>query len=159
MLSIGPIISDIHLTHGCMTVFCGFGGILSARSCWRRGRDWRFPAVSMGCRQHPHCHTARAARHILLINLFRVLTLGGQRGIEHGAVADEAGAGMGGGVDLGELGRRYAGVDLRGFQALVTEQGLDEPDVRAACRCRMYSPQMCRMKISQFEVSANSLRG
>ena len=27
------------------------------------------------------------------------------------------------------------------------------------CRCRMYSPQKCRTKIPQFEVSANSLRG
>lgn len=29
----------------------------------------------------------------------------------------------------------------------------------AGCRCRMYSPQKCRTKIPQFEVSANSLRG
>lgn len=27
------------------------------------------------------------------------------------------------------------------------------------CRCRTYSPQKCRMKIPQFEVSANPLRG
>jgi len=30
---------------------------------------------------------------------------------------------------------------------------------RNGCRCRMYSPQKCRTKIPQFEVSANSLRG
>ncbi|MEG8219589.1 hypothetical protein OSJ57_02995 [Sphingomonas sp. HH69] len=30
---------------------------------------------------------------------------------------------------------------------------------RITCRCRTYSPQKCRMKIPQFEVSANPLRG
>lgn len=50
---------------------------------------------------------------------------------------------MRGGVDLGKLGRRYAGVDLGGFQTLMAEHGLDEPDVRAAFehQCRSGVPQ------------------
>ena len=42
-------------------------------------------------------------------------------------------------------------------------QGSFDPQLIAKyqrrCRCRMYSPQKCRTKIPQFEVSANSLRG
>ncbi len=39
---------------------------------------------------------------------------------------------MGGGVDLGELGDRHAGVYLRRLQTLVAEQRLDEPDIGPA---------------------------
>lgn len=60
------------------------------------------------------------------MSVFAIL---GKRGIEPGTIAREASAGMGGGVDHGELRHRYAGVDPSGFQAFVAEENLDEPKV------------------------------
>lgn len=88
-----------------MAVFCGFSRVLSAPSDVTGGRDWRYFAISRECAAHSHCHTTSAARHILHLILFLVGPLGFKRGIEHGAVAHEAGTGMRRGVDLGELGR------------------------------------------------------
>jgi hypothetical protein len=49
--------------------------------------------------------------------------------------------------------RRFTvGLKTSRLMPMKTLEGFD-------CRCRMYSPQKCRTKIPQFEVSANSLRG
>ena len=60
---------------------------------------------------------------------------------------------MGGGVDVGQLADRHAGVDLGGGQALVAQQLLDEPDVCPALQHqgrRRVAEQMAEPALAQL---------
>jgi len=57
------------------------------------------------------------------------------------------------------FGYRRVGVMLERKGHIMNHKKLYRLYREEGCRCRTYSPQMCRMKIPQVEVSANSLWG